>query len=188
MFLISFIIFSTAGIGKIIPIHGSMSGIMNNWRLEDLDTKYKFSLVIAINFLWLGFENFVSYQINCTIWLVTLLFVNNCLIDQKVILLGVGVGRMNEDTHLLQFLAGIHRFPMLSSRWISICKSYIYRKWEGVKLMIQTMKQYDKQNTQNQSKNMSVLYTDYWRIREYLEIRAKCVGPNNIFWDKSPNR
>ena len=33
MFLISFtafIIFSTAGIGKIIPIHGSMSGIMNN--------------------------------------------------------------------------------------------------------------------------------------------------------------
>ena len=100
MFLISFIIFSTAGIGKIIPIHGSMSGITNNWRLEDLDTKYKFSLVIAIDFLWLGFENFVAYQINCTIWLVTFLFFNNCLMDQKVILLGVGVGRMNEDIHI----------------------------------------------------------------------------------------
>ena len=96
MFLISFIIFSTAGIGKIIPIHGSMSGIMNNWRLEDLDTKYKFSLVIAINFLWLGFENFVSYQINCTIWLVTFLFVNNLLSDGPESNIVGGGGREDE--------------------------------------------------------------------------------------------
>ena len=96
MFLIFFIIFSTAGIGKIILIHGSMSGIMNNWRLEGLDTKYKFSLVIAINFLWLGFENFVSYQINCTIWLVTFLFVNNLLSDGPESNIVGGGGREDE--------------------------------------------------------------------------------------------